>query len=473
MNNNLFKSYLRCKRKAWLDFQGNFSESTWSPHKAIQLLNENSTFEKFSNKKLDFGLKGCENGSQNIIGCKFRGKFNNKTEIEVYPPLLIKTRGKSIWGEYQYFPAVSKLGRRTTKDHLLELALCAIILEKYQKTKIKFGLIVSNFQNKLITEKVIINNKLKNKATNRFLELIDSLNKKIPEITRDRKKCSICSWQNYCDREAKSKGFLTDIDGIGSKTAELLIKIGVNNVKTLAESDKFELSEKLSSFQEINSDKTSKYINQSKSYITGVPELLSKKQIAPFKKRLESGFFIFDIESNPDAHHDFLYGFLSISNLHKPLHEEKYEPIINLNPSLEVKLIFKLILQKIRTHKEWPILHYGETERYSILRLAKDSDLNSDQVKTLETRFIDLHSLMRDSWVLPLKNYSLKTVATWTGFQWSQSGVSGSKALFWWIKYLQTKKQTYLEKIIKYNKDDCLATLSIAIWLIQNSENEL
>ncbi len=68
-----------------------------------------------------------------------------------------------------------------------------------------------------------------------------------------------------------------------------------------------------------------------------------------------------------------------------------------------------------------------------------------------------------------IKNYSLKTVANWTGFQWEQKNVSGSKALYWWIQYKITKEDIFLKKIIKYNRDDCLATLNIAKWLIKNN----
>jgi len=56
----------------------------------------------------------------------------------------------------------------------------------------------------------------------------------IPEITQDRKKCTICSWQKFCDKEAKENGYLTDIDGIGSKTASLLITNGISDTQTLA-----------------------------------------------------------------------------------------------------------------------------------------------------------------------------------------------------------------------------------------------
>ena len=100
--------------------------------------------------------------------------------------------------------------------------------------------------------------------------------------------------------------------------------------------------------------------------------------------------------------------------------------------------------------------------------MAKSLNKDSYEIEHLSSRFLDLHFLVRANWILPLKNYSLKTVASWTGFNWNQKNVNGSKALFWWMQYKRTLNKSFLDKIIRYNHDDCLATLSIANWLRKN-----
>jgi len=57
--------------------------------------------------------------------------------------------------------------------------------------------------------------------------------------------------------------------------------------------------------------------------------ILSVKQIHLIEKKC-SGFYIFDIESNPDEKHDFLYGFLKVNNLSTKKEDLIYEPILNL-----------------------------------------------------------------------------------------------------------------------------------------------
>jgi uncharacterized protein len=120
------------------------------------------------------------------------------------------------------------------------------------------------------------------------------------------------------------------------------------------------------------------------------------------------------------------------------------------------------------SNKDWPVLHYGETEKIAIINIAKKLNFSFEEIDLLKSRFIDLHILIRNSWILPLKNYGLKTVSNWLGFEWVQNNVNGSKALYWWIQYQSTENEVFLKKIIQYNKDDCLATLHIAEYLIKN-----
>jgi len=51
LKNNLnslhLKSFTRCKRKAWLDFKGKKSYEVWSPHKAIDKINQFQIFSEF------------------------------------------------------------------------------------------------------------------------------------------------------------------------------------------------------------------------------------------------------------------------------------------------------------------------------------------------------------------------------------------------------------------------------------------
>ncbi len=467
MNTIYLKSFIRCKRKAWLDFKGNKSYEVWSPHKAIDKINQYQIFSELCNGEIYTGLKACERGSQGVIGLKIKGNFFQNINAEIHPQLLVKTKGTSKWGSYKYLPAVYRLGHKTTKEHLFDLTFSAILLGNFQESKIEKGLLISSSGNKINVEEVYLNKKLIKKVLNVFLSLHESLEGFIPEITQDRKKCTICSWQNFCDKEAKENGYLTDIDGIGSKTASLLKKSGISNTQKLASSNEKELGDQLSIFNEQKYEKASKFIKQAQAYIYGEPFYIGNNNDSyDLLEKTASGFYIFDIESNPDYKHDFLYGFLKVNNLLQKKEELIYQPILNLKNNKEESC--RQIIKILFSYNEWPVLHYGETEKIAIINIAKNLNFSFEEIDSLTSRFIDLHTLIRKSWILPLKNYSLKTVSNWLGFEWVQKNVSGSKALYWWIQYQITENEIFLKKIIQYNKDDCLATLKIAEYLIKN-----
>jgi len=214
-------------------------------------------------------------------------------------------------------------------------------------------------------------------------------------------------------------------------------------------------------------EKASIFVKKAQAYISGEPYLISNKNNKEdLFEKIGSGFYIFDIESNPDEKHDFLYGFLKVNNLSIKKEDLIYEPILNLKNNKGES--YRQIIEILFSHKEWPVLHYGETEKISIINIAKNLNFSDQEIDSLASRFIDLHTLIRKSWILPLKNYGLKTVSNWLGFEWMQKNVSGSKALYWWIQYQITENEIFLKKIIQYNKDDCLATLKIAEYLIKD-----
>ena len=467
MNTLYLKSFIRCKRKAWLDFKGNKSCEIWSPHKAIYKINQYQIFSEFCNGDIYTGLKACKNGSQGVIGFKINEIIFQNINVEIQPQLLVKTTGRSKWGTYKYLPAVYKIGHKTTKEHLLDLAFSSIVLETFQESKIEKGLVISSFDNKVNVEEIYLNKKLRKKVFNVLLSLNECLEGFMPEITQDRKKCTICSWQNFCDKEAKENGDFSDIDGIGSKTASFLKTNGISNIQELASYNEKELGDKLSKFNDQKYEKASKFIRQAQAYISGEQFCISQNNASyDLLEKTGSGFYVFDIESNPEVKHDFLYGFLKIDSLFAKKEDPIYEPILNLKNNKEES--YNQIIKKLFSNKEWPVLHYGETEKIAIINIAKKLNFSIEEIEFLKLRFIDLHTLIRKSWILPIKNYSLKTVSNWLGFEWEQKNVSGSKALYWWIQYQITENEVFLKKIIKYNKDDCLATLHVAEFLLKN-----
>jgi len=126
-------------------------------------------------------------------------------------------------------------------------------------------------------------------------------------------------------------------------------------------------------------------------------------------------------------------------------------------------------------YSDWPVLHYGETESLALRRMAQRQNASAAQRDALQHRLVDVHARVRRHWRLPLNSYGLKSVAAWRGFQWRQRHVDGARALLWWRQWRgmgpggRGHPQT-LRWIFTYNEDDCLATWSVAAWLLSASQ---
>jgi predicted RecB family nuclease len=68
---------------------------------------------------------------------------------------------------------------------------------------------------------------------------------------------------------------------------------------------------------------------------------------------------------------------------------------------------------------------------------------------------------------LPIESYTLKLIAKWLGFEWRNSAANGAQAICWYSQWLETSDPQFLNDIVLYNEDDCLATYRVKDWLTQ------
>ena len=475
INERLLRSWIRCRRKAWLDCYGDKSKKVWSAHQTLQLDHQKLSFSAFIKGEAGVGLKGCEEGRKNVFGLKVTENtyFNNINQSQIV--LINKINGQSIWGDFAYQPVICRQGKNLTKEHKLTLAMSGVLLQKIQRFPVNKALIVSKNRKKLEINTLSLNEEIYKELFSNISKMQEELLEDNPlPLTTNRKKCSICTWRRLCDKEATSKGHLSEISGVGRKRIEMLKKIGINNIKDLSLSNSIYLENKFKIFGNQHKVIANKLINQSYAIYSGEKLKLTKNESLP-EIINAPGLIIYDIESDPDIGLDFLHGFIHIKRDAKGLldiSKSEYTSLIVSNNKRE-DLTWERLKKVLEKNSDWPILHYGETEFLSMSRIAKRQGESEEYIATMKKRFIDIHSRVKTKWCLPINSYGLKTMANWIGFKWSGTYVDGSKALLWWRQLRQSSKSdSYhsknLDRILTYNKEDCIATWEVANWLINN-----
>jgi len=488
LTDGLLRGWLRCRRRAWLDRHGPGEQRRWNAHRALALQDQLLRFQQVLREPPGRGLEACQAGAPAVMGLRLHGVTVEGLPLEAHPPLLQRVNTPSRWGVHGYRPVLARLGRRTTREHRLLLALWARLLAREQAAPVPQALLLASQGDHLVQERLTLTSALEGQLDDSLSRLQADLRRsQPPPLTNDRKKCTLCGWRPLCDQEAAREGHLSEVSGVGSKRRELLVQAGVHSLADLAGADPDQLAQALQIHGDQHRDIVPQLVAQARVQARGQPERLLEGDGLP-ELREAPGLLIYDIESDPDAADNFLHGFLILP---RPAHgawpaapgeasfPARYRPLLSLAEHGEVRLWQRLAALLAR-HPDWPVLHYGETEKIQLLRLAERQGVGEMERAALQRRLVDVHLRVRSHWLLPVNSYGLKAVASWLGFRWSQPGVDGARCLLWWRLWRQwqgarqpggtPRGRQELARIFRYNHDDGLATWAVAHWLLEASE---
>ncbi len=488
LTDGLLRGWLRCRRRAWLDRHGPSELRRWNAHRALALQDQLLRFQQFLREPPGRGLEACQRGAQTVMGLRLRGRTAGGQPLEAHPPLLQRVQAASDFGRHAYRPLLARLGRRTTREHRLLLALWARLLELHQRAPVPHALLLASNGSHLSQERLTLTVGLESQLDDSLARLEADLRRsQPPPLTNDRKKCTLCGWRLLCDQEAAREGHLSEVSGVGGKRRELLVQAGVHSLADLAGADPDHLAQALEIHGDQHRDSVPQLVAQARVQARGQAERLLEGDGLP-ELRPAPGVLIYDIESDPDAADNFLHGFLILPRPATgtwpaaPSAEvsfpARYRPILALAEHGEARLWERLEALLAR-HPDWPVLHYGETEKIQLLRLAERQGVSEAERAALQRRLVDVHLRLRRHWLLPVNSYGLKAVASWLGFRWSQTGVDGARCLLWWRLWRQwrgtrrpgapPRGRQELARIFRYNHDDGLATWTVAHWLLRGA----
>ncbi|MEB3270582.1 MAG: TM0106 family RecB-like putative nuclease [Synechococcus sp.] len=562
LTDRLLRSWLRCRRRAWLDRHGPLHRRQWNAHRALALEEQLRWFQQLLPQRPGHGEEACRRGDAGVIGLRLCGDLAlpgpaAALPLQAHPPLLQRVEGHSRWGGYAYRPVLARQGRRLTREHRLQLALWGNLLAAHQQGPVPQGLALGRGERGLEREPLPLGAPLQRQLQDALQRLAGDLQRpQPPALVNDRRKCVLCGWRSLCDAEATAEGHLSEVSGIGGKRRDLLLDQGITSLSELAAADPQQLAAALAVHGEQHREVAAQLVAQARVQASGLPHRRGADGTAaavgaavpgPLLPELQTaaGVLIYDIESDPDVRDDFLHGILRIdrdagghwplpapllsqagqppaaeypdpagaaeaaaasgfpahplvqwNGLDHPaadagaaqagilLADAPYHPFLALQEHGERRL-WRRLQALLHRYPDRPLLHYGETEAISLLRLAERMGAGEAERQRLRRRLLDVHQRLRQHWLLPVNSYGLKAVAAWQGFRWSQSGVDGARCLLWWRQWrrdrgaqlpagrsTQRRGRQQLQRIFRYNRDDCLATWWVTCWLLERDRGE-
>lgn len=445
--------FCKCKTKLFIEACNKKDESDRNYHikkrylnrriKAyIHKLNAVTISYKEYNEGFKKTLEAMKLGHKTIANCVLVWKKNDIVLIAT-PDIITRKKGRSRF-RYYYEPVDIKPVKAIKEYFRVQSAFNCYVLSKIQGKRIEeCSIINGEYKERRFSISI-----MEEKAEECIRSIVDIYSGKKPEVIISS-KCGECRYKDLCVKNAKKSLDLSLIIGMNSKAREQLINQGINDIKKMADADLNKIM-----ISDVSHANLILWKKQAKSLIDSKPRTLKKPDFRKPKTEI-----YFDIEGLTDKANDYLYGFIVLRN-----GEYSYKYVFADDPKDEKK-VWKGFVKLLKDKDDFVIYHFSPYEKVSIKRMFERYGCSKDLFDRIISNMVDLYPILKKSVVLPVHSYSLKSVAKYLGFEWSNGKARGRQSVIWYKKYLHTKDVKLKNLLLEYNKDDCMATMIIKKWL--------
>lgn len=116
--------------------------------------------------------------------------------------------------------------------------------------------------------------------------------------------------------------------------------------------------------------------------------------------------------------------------------------------------ILKQFIALLKSKRDFVIYHYSPYEKTHAKQMLSKYGIRDGFTEAM----VDLSQVLRSCAVFPTYGYGLKEIAKRLGFKWSEQGMDGFLSIAHYLTYLRNHDKAEIQKILKYNEEDCIAT---------------
>jgi len=284
-------------------------------------------------------------------------------------------------------------------------------------------------------------------------------------------KCGACGFKARCWGMAEEQNDVALIPGIDKDAAQALINVGVNTIEDLL--IKYD-AETLSNLKKPRGKSMAKIGKTAERILLEAEALRDKKeiQIAPVELPDSTNMVMFDLEGLP-PHFDeldkvYLWGMQVYGE-----DPSEFMPALagfGTEGDREGWKQFLSYAENIfNQYGDIPFVHWAHYEKTKIKTyLNRYSDPGGIALRVLEN-CVDLLPVTKNSLVLPVHSYGLKTIEQYIGYKRTMEEFGGDWSIVQYIRAVETEdeglRQSIMNEILKYNEEDLQATWAVVEWL--------
>ncbi len=391
--------------------------------------------------------------------------------------LIINKELKSKFGDYSYEVIDTKYSNKPKPDHIIQLGMYTYMLENTQGVLPKrFTIVLKD----MVRENVQVN------QVNEFFKIHRENYEKFVGNGVDKQKpercsfCSTCEWQEECEKIWIKEDNLNQVGGLTKVHLKKLLELKIDTANKLSKQNPDKI---LKGFRKEISQRLITQAKLQKEYEkTNVPihqpnpnNLNGIKGFNLLPEPSECDLY-FDIESVEDHIYsgglEYLLGIYYIEN-----GKEKFKALWSHNKEDEKKNLIKFFDFTKSHFKKYPnskIYHYGSYEITALLKLTsfhKVKGIEYDHYLNLN-KFVNLLEVNRQGLFISENSYSLKNIEKFYEFKREGDVQRGDASQEYYIEWLETQDQNFLDEIESYNKQDCDSTYQLHRWLLDIKPSE-
>ena len=264
--------------------------------------------------------------------------------------------------------------------------------------------------------------------------------------------CGLCHWRSVCRRELDAADDLTLIAGLGRSLRASIERIAPT-VAALAA-----LPLEGVKLPGVGAERLGRFRDRARLLATPGSTPYAREPLAISRHDRELHF---DLEADPLRDLVYLHGAL----VRERLPDGDREEFVHFFADDETGEgeAFAAAYAFLSADPSAHIFYYSKFERtsYRALQRRYPSVCSAEDVERLfaTDRATDLYfDVVASKTEWPLHSYGIKALAKSLGFAWRDADASGAASIAWFDEYRKTGDRALRDRIVEYNRDDCVAT---------------
>jgi len=447
----VFEAFLHCETKAYLlheslDSQPKFGVAEEGLSQQFKQRASEWLRSSFGDEKVYVGTPSQRTLKQGFHRIVLRPLIKS-SDLCTEPDALWRMPLVSGATSFQYNPVRFVRNEKVSRFDKLMLAFDALALNQHSSKPLCSGKLIYGSQYNIVTVPLA-----------KFFENVRHFVMQVKKQQKSRvapplvlnKHCPECEFRARCRQIAVENDDLSLLANMTVKERQKLNDKGIFSVTQLSYTFRPRRRRAFKGSQAFKHEHALKAlaIRKDRIHVVGTPTFNTPE-----------GTVYLDVEGVPDRDFYYLIG-LRYKARDDYVHHSFWADSLSDERDMWVSCLGALkLLQNPR------LFHYGRYETLFLKRMRSrysDQSVDDGFLDQLIASSVNLLSLTYAQVYFPTYSNSLKDIARWLGFEWSESEASGRQALLWRAQWETTRDPTVKRRLVAYNQEDCQAVQKVA-----------